>query len=309
MPKPAYAAPPRLDFKPLRAAVAVRETGTVTAAARRLGITQPALSRMIAALEAELGFALFTRDGRRLQPAPGAIWFLDQAAVTLTSAARLGDLAVAVRGGRILRLRIAAPTNLAQDVLPQALVGFARCWPDVDVEVLIRRRPEMLRALAGCEIDFALGVLPVGESHVKVRPFATTEAICMLPASHRLAHAVEVTPAMLAGETHIGLPEGSVLRHWVEDAFAAAGARYRCGFTVDSNLIAARLVAAGLGCSVIHPLAAGGLPPGVVQRPFRPALPLTYALLQRSDAGLDAVGNPLEAMLRQAAESGYVVSA
>ena len=55
---------PRLDLRVLRAAVAVRDAGSVTLAARRLGTSQPALSRLIATLEAELGFALFSRSGR-----------------------------------------------------------------------------------------------------------------------------------------------------------------------------------------------------------------------------------------------------
>src|SRR5688500_4566650 len=110
--------PPRFDLRLLRAAVAVREAGSVTAAAKRLGVTQPALSRLVAGLEAELGFALFTREGRQLRPAPTAMAFLDRAAAMLVGAERLGQLALAVRAGRCSVMRLAASPNLALGLLP-----------------------------------------------------------------------------------------------------------------------------------------------------------------------------------------------
>jgi DNA-binding transcriptional LysR family regulator len=293
--------PPRFDLRLLRAAVAVRDAGSVTAAAKRLGTTQPALSRLVAGLEAELGFALFTREGRRLRPAPAAAAFLDRAAAMLVGAERLGQLALAVRAGRCSVVRLAASPNLALGLLPRALARFAAAMPDVEVELRIRRRPELLRALAAGEIDFGLAVLPVGEAGLRVRPFATAEAVCLVPARHPLARARSVTPARLAESDMVVLPEGSILRRWVDDAFAAAGVVCRRRFTVDSAMMAAGLVGAGLGCAVVHPIEAPGLPPGLAARPFRPAIRFTYALLERADAGLARIADVLGAALRQSA--------
>ena len=66
------------------------------------------------------------------------------------------------------------------------------------------------------------------------------------------------------------------------------------------NLLAARLVAAGLGVAVMHPVTAGSLVEGVVSLPFRPALPFTYALLERADLGYGVLAQELEQALRQA---------
>lgn len=299
--------PPRFDLRLLRAAVAVRDAGSVTAAAKRLGTTQPALSRLVAGLEAELGFALFTREGRRLRPAPAAAAFLDRAAAALVGAERLGELALAVRAGRRSAVRLAASPNLALGLLPRALARFAAAMPDVEVELRIRRRPELLRALAAGEIDFGLAVLPVGEPGLRVRPFAAAEAVCLVPARDPLARARSVTPARLAESDMVVLPEGSILRRWVDDAFAAAGVACRRRFTVDSAMMAAGLVGAGLGCAVVHPVEAPGLPPGVAARPFRPAIRFSYALLHRVEAGLEKIAGALETALRQTAASGQGV--
>jgi DNA-binding transcriptional LysR family regulator len=293
--------PPRFDLRLLRAAVAVRDAGSVTAAARRLGITQPALSRLVASLEAELGFALFTREGRQLRPAPTAMAFLDRAAAMLVGAERLGQLALAVRAGRCSVVRLAASPNLALGLLPQALARFAGAMPDVEVELRIRRRPELLRALTAGEIDFGLAVLPVGQPGLQVRPFATAEAVCLVPAGHPLARARSVTPAQLVDSDMVVLPEGSILRRWVDDAFAAAGIACHRRFTVDSAMVAASLVGAGLGCAVMHPIEAPNLPPGVTVRPFRPAIGFTYAMLERADLGLQQIAEVLGAALQQSA--------
>lgn len=291
---------PRLDLRVLRAAVAVRDAGSVTLAARRLGTSQPALSRLIATLEAELGFALFSRSGRSLMPAPAAELFLSQAAATLAGTERLSQLALTIRAGRVAKVKIAAPTGLFHDVLPDALQRFATARPGVEIEAQIRRRREILQGLDSGAMDFGIAVLPVGQPGLTVRPFAETEAICLLPAAHPLAGAAAVTPADLAAFEHISLPDGSILRGWVEDTFAAAGVAYRRRITVDSNLLAARLVAAGLGVAVMHPVTAGSLVEGVVSLPFRPALPFTYALLERADLGYGVLAQELEQALRQA---------
>jgi len=291
---------PRLDLRLLRAAVAVRDAGSVTVAARRLGTSQPALSRLIATIEGELGFALFSRTGRTLKPAPAAELFLSQAAATLVGTERLGQLALTIRQGRLAKLKIAAPTNLFQEVLPGAVAHFAAARPGVEIEVQIRRRHEILQGLERGGIDFGIAVLPIGQPGLTVRPFAETEAVCLLPSDHSLAQRASITPADLSGLEQIGLPDGSILRGWVEDAFASAGVAYRRRFTVDSNHLASRLVAAGLGVAVIHPVAARDLPANVVSRPFRPALPFTYALLERADLSYGPLAQDLEDALRQA---------
>lgn len=289
---------PRLALNSLRAAVTVRDAGSVTEAARRLGTSQPVLSRLLAALEAELGFPLFSRAGRAVRPAPAAGLFLDQAAATLIGAERLGQLAIAIRAERVARVKLAGSTGLMQEVMPSALEHFARARPGVEIDLQIRRRHEILEALDRGAIDFGLVVLPVGQPGLTVRPFASAEAICLLPAGHPLATAASVTPADLGGQDQVCLPEGSLLRRWTEDVFAAAGVTAHRRVSVDSNLIAARLVAAGFGFAVTHPVRPANLPPEVVARPFRPALPFTYALVERTDIGLGGIARELEEALR-----------
>lgn len=292
---------PRLDLKLLRAAITIRDTGSVTSAAKRLGISQPALSRLISMLEAELGFSIFVRERRRLVPAQAGLIFLDQAGAMVTQAGRLAQLGAALRDGQRPAIRILAVPNLAFGVLQVALTRFASL--EIEVQVALRFRPDLLRELAAGEADFGLTVLPVGSDRLRVRPFSQARAICLLPRDHPAARRRVVVPTDLNGCDLAVLPEGAILQNWVDDAFSAAGATYRRRFTVDTATMAAGLVVAGLCCAVTHPVRSVQNDRGLVVRPFVPEIRLTYALLERRDAGLDLIGDALEAALREAAAS------
>lgn len=291
---------PRFDLRLLRAAVAVRDAGSVTAAARRLGTSQPALSRLLGQLEAEIGFDLFTRERRRLVSARRSAFFLDRAAAMVTEAERLRQLALALRNGQRSTIRILAVPNLALGLLQDAMTTFATRHPEMEIQVALRFRTDLLRELASGDADFGLSVLPVDMAGLRVRAFARTEAICLLPAGHPLTRRRFITPALLDGLDLAVLSEGAVLKQWQDEAFVAAGASYRRRFAVDSTLMAAGYVEAGLCCAIMHPLPASRIPAGVAVRPFRPAITLTYCLLERADAGLGTIADSLEAMLRQA---------
>lgn len=295
---------PRFDIRLMRAAVAVRDAGSVTAAARILGMGQPALSRLIAGLEAELGFRLFTRQGRRIQPLPAATDFLDHAAALQASAHRLGLLALDIRAGRRATIRIASLQNLALGPLQDALARFAERFENVEVQVQLRSREEIRRLLIRGECDFATVPLPMDVQGLRVRPFAEAEAVCLLRADHSLAEADWITPEMLDGADMIVLPDQSMLRPRIDAAFAASASSYRRRFTVDTNLMAARLVAAGLGVAIMQPLDRRLVPSKVVVRRFRPVIGFTYALVERLDGGFSVFGDALTEALRQEAASG-----
>lgn len=302
---------PRFDLRLLRAAVAVRDAGSVTAAARRLGISQPALSRLLAQLEAEIGFELFTRERRRLVPARRSALFLGRAAAMVTEAERMRQLALALRNGQRSTIRILGVPNLALGLLQDALTAFATTHPEMEMQVALRFRTDLLRELQSGEADFGLTVLPVDMAGLRARAFGRTEAVCLLPADHPLARRRAITPELLDGLDLAVLAEGAILKQWLDEAFVAAGASYRRRFVVDSSLMAAGYVEAGLCCAVMHPLPASRVPAGVVVRPFQPAIRLTYALLERADAGLGGIADALEGVLRlamAAIDAGAVVS-
>lgn len=153
-----------VELRELRAFVAVVEEGGVSAAARRLHLSQPALSQTVRALERELGVELLVRTSTGTSPTPAGRTLLDEATAVLARVDRLrAALTVHVApGGGVLRLGV--PLELPGGLLPAALRQFGAQWPHVRVQAAHASTAAQLAALAAAELDVALvRELPAGE--------------------------------------------------------------------------------------------------------------------------------------------------
>ena len=270
------------DTGQLRAALAVAEFGTVTRAADHIGLTQPAVTRLVAALEAEVGFPLFDRQRRRLTPSEAGRSFLEQAAGAMGELSRLGTLGEALRRGHPGVLRIAAVSALAHGLAPRLLAALLQCHPGLSIEVEELDRAHQIEGLRARHLDIGLVALPVGAPGLKVERIAESDAVCLLPEGHPLAGRAWLDPASLAGERFIGLREVRLLGQMVDDAFAEAGHSRDISVRVDGTPLMVSCVAGGLGLAITHRLSALALPRGVVARRFRPPITFGYAALTRS---------------------------
>lgn len=124
-----------MDLRHARTFVAVAELGTVSKAASRLHIAQPALSRQIKNLEQELGFKLFHRMGRRLVLTNEGEQFLGDCRGLLNYASALGDRAQLLRRGDTGTLRLAASPQFIEGVISGFLRQYAQRYPNVKVKL------------------------------------------------------------------------------------------------------------------------------------------------------------------------------
>jgi DNA-binding transcriptional LysR family regulator len=132
------------DWSHYRAFLAVLRNGTLSGAARDLGLTQPTLGRQIAELERQLGTALFIRSQRGLVPTDAA---RDIAPHAETMAAAAGSMIRAASGGAsdaVGIVRITASEIIGAEVLPSLLAGFRRANPGVTIELVLSNRVEDL---------------------------------------------------------------------------------------------------------------------------------------------------------------------
>lgn len=153
-----------MELRELRAFVAVVEEGGVSAAARRLHQSQPALSQTIRVLEREFGVELLVRTSTGVSPTAAGRTLLEEATAVLARVDRLREsLTVhAAPGGGVLRLGV--PLELPSRLLPAALGRFGEQWPQVRVQAAHGSSAAQLAALAAAELDVALvRELPAGE--------------------------------------------------------------------------------------------------------------------------------------------------
>lgn len=271
-----------LDLTQLRAGLAVRETGTVTGAAEKLGLSQPAVSRLVAALEAELGFVVFERSRKRLVLSERGRQFLDEAQSALRSMARLGVLAGELRRGNHGLLRVGAIAPLALGLLARAAAIHTHETPNVTIEIEVLGRERQLEELRAGRLDIALAAMPFSGAGLRVEPILEADAVCLLRADHPLARRAVIGPVDLADEALVlGRPE-SIVRQRFDDTFRQRNLVQKVASVADNTPLVVALVAFGVGVAVTHAFPQEALPRNVVTRGFRPRIPFIYAIVTQA---------------------------
>jgi DNA-binding transcriptional LysR family regulator len=174
-----------MDLDALRYFVALAECLSFSRAAERLAISQPALSRRMRDLEAELGAPLLNREGRRNSLTIAGAAFLPAARASLAEAER-GRRAVAeVLGARGGSLAVGSSPQTAATVLAPLLRQFRRRCPGVSLTVREAGALALIKLLEEGELDLA--VVPMDVPHtLVVRPFLTVQVMAVAPAGHPL---------------------------------------------------------------------------------------------------------------------------
>src|SRR5262245_12100965 len=184
-----------MDLRHARTFVTVAELGTVSKAAQRLRIAQPALSRQIGNLEQELGLKLFDRVGGRLLLTAEGEQLLNDCRVLLNYAGAVGERARLLRRGDTGLLKVAASPQVIEGVISYFLQRFAERYPDVQVKLIEVIGPE------------ALAVLERGEVHL-----AQQLARAVRPGDQRFAsHPLEPVDLLAACHPSLALGKGGAV--------------------------------------------------------------------------------------------------
>ncbi|RXT52671.1 hypothetical protein B6S44_18105 [Bosea sp. Tri-44] len=268
--------PPSLrELEVLQAMIATRKT---VAAAQMLGISQPAVSRALAALEAHVGRPLFSREGGRLVPTADAFALDAEAQPIFAALDRLNSWPGQAVQASVLR--IATPPTLAQFVLPPVLAEFRRLEPDVVANVEIDTSSTVITQVADRAVD--LGLVDMSASHIGIHGEVIREAVAhvLMPEDHPLAGREVLGPQDLADEPIIALARRFPERIKVERAFADAGVTLRLVGEGTAAVFVAEMVRQRVGLALLNPfpLTLGGMQ-GLVARRFAPAIAYRTMLL------------------------------
>src|SRR3954454_11048251 len=199
------------DLKQLRVLQAVGEAGSFSLAAERLDYTQPAVSKIVAALERDAGTTLIDRGIRPLRLTDAGEWLVRRAAAAYEQLAAAEAEVDAIRRLAGGTLRIATFPGAAFVV--HALQAFRRDHPDVAVTLVERGDPAVAtRELRSGDLDLAIlfrypEAGEVGEDGLELTPLLAAPMDVVLPVAHPLAARPRIGFADLAGEAWL-LPEG-----------------------------------------------------------------------------------------------------
>jgi DNA-binding transcriptional LysR family regulator len=293
-----------MNTRQMRYFLAVAETLHFRRAAESLHMTQPPLSMQIAALEEELGVALFVRDRRSVALTEAGESLLSDVRRILADVEAAGRRAVDTGLGRVGRLRVGFIGPAIDGPLPADLKAFGERRPGIALELTEKSTPELVELVRGGGLDAAVvrltGPGPDGLIH---RLYHREAYVLAVPAAHRLAGEAAVAPEMLDNEPLIMFPRAlnpALHDRWTA-LFARHGARLRVAQEVLTKHATVALVAAGLGLSPVPRSTADTGRRDVAFIPFGVAAPeLEFHLIARAGAH----GPALAAFLDQLAPEG-----
>lgn len=237
--------------------LAVAQTGGFSAGAKRMGISQPAVSMQMALLEKSLGLRLMDRKPRGI--------ILTDAGLTLVQYARrmaelfvqtenaMGDIRDLKQG----RLAIGASTTIGAYLLPVLLAAYRQAHPGVELSVRIANTAEVQQALLDGTLHLGFTEGSADHPDLAGRVFWKDHLVPIVPAEHPLTKRKRVTLAMVAREPLIIREVGSGTRTVLEQAAAKRGVPLKAILELASTEAIKAMVAAGAGVAVISALAAG----------------------------------------------------
>ncbi len=204
---------PGMEFRQLRYFVAVAEAGNISRAAKRLFLTQPALSRQIKTLEDEIGQCLLERQAHSIQLTPIGEVLLHEARELLQRAEQVLERVRAAGGA--LRLRVGYAPSLAAGILSAAVESFTQTHPNARVELFDLSTAEMLAGLESGKLDAALSVRQQDETRgLEWTPLVRAPWQLAVNRNHPLARRSRVTPAEVASEPLLVFCQRDYPEYW-----------------------------------------------------------------------------------------------
>ena len=238
-----------MTIRHMKIFTAVYQCRNITQAAKRLHMTQPAVTRAIQELERYYGVRLFERTNRRLTVTPcgermvGHALHIVETFDTLERELRNWD--------EIGVLRVGASVTLGNFLLPQAVERFEKLHPQIRVKAKISNREQLQQALLVNQLDLALVEGGATQEYLHTQCLARDRLVLVLPVGHPLEHQEPLRLGDLTNYPILLREEGSAGRDFLEHAFAVRGLTLDPAWESASTEALIRGVERGLGITLL----------------------------------------------------------
>lgn len=265
---------------------AILQTGSISAAAQLLHVSQPAVTKVLQHAELQLGFPLFLRVRGKLQPTPEAMALgaeVEKVTDSLQGVRRLAK-SLHLRPGQ--RMRIGAIPALALSLLPPAILQWRREYPDISCELSSDHSRELTQQLLMREIDVALTLSVPGHPGLTTQVLANGALVALASKGYwpedETSKPLPLTE--LAGAPLIGLSSTDPLASKLESYLENVDPPPLVTLSVQTYSLARSMVESGAGLTVIDPFTAlGASTTTTCIRTLTPPLPISLYALTRAD--------------------------
>lgn len=262
---------------------AVYRTGSVTAAAQIVNVTQPSISKTIRQLEELIGLKLFENVAGRVIPTSHLHALMPQIRRNLLDHSRIMSRIDDLRRGRSGLIRVATSPALV-DLHAEAALALKNEEPQADFDFMVATSTrEIVRLVASGEADVGTCQPSSGDVNINARPIILGQAVCIMPRSHRLAKKDVILPKDLMDENIISYPMTEPTAQRVFERFAEFGIILKNTIEVNWTIGACSFVNIGMGIAVSSSFVDIETNfPNLCARPIAPEIPVCVDMLTSS---------------------------
>ncbi len=239
-----------LTLRQIRIFLSASKHMSFTRAAEELHISAPAISLQIKEMEDDMGVHLFTRENRKVALTSAGEYFLLYARRVSSTLNEANTMMERFRGTQFRHLKIGM-VSTAEYFLPQMLAEFKKDYPNLQVRIEIRNRPQLIELLRDGEIDIALMGRPPKEIDTRVEPFASNPHVFIASPNNPLANKINILPEALTQFEIIAREPSSGTRSIMQNYFAEHHISPIVNMEMSSNEAIKQAVIADLGISFV----------------------------------------------------------
>ena len=241
----------KITFRQVDAFRIVVSTGTVTEAAVMLGISQPAVSRLISDFETAVDFQLFNRVGRVLEPTEEARLLVEEVRQAVSGMEHIKGVAKEIKQFGHARLMLATTPTFATLIAPDLIGQLAQLSPCAMVKLEIGSADDSIEWMVAQSYDFGITTSETVNPSFDSLIITNEDVYCVVPFGHPLAKNTQICAEELAGESFVSYVSTSRFRYKIDQFFASKKIDRRLQYETSTTEAICRLVGQGLGVSVV----------------------------------------------------------
>jgi DNA-binding transcriptional LysR family regulator len=266
------------NLRQIEAFKAMIESGTVSRAAQLLRVSQPAVSKLIAHLEADTGMELFDRERGRLRPNARGLRLYEEVDRIFAGLQQIERSLETIRREEQERLSVGVIPALSGSFICEVVGRFLRYHTGVHISLHSESSQLISERLSTRQFDVGIVSPRVPNVHLEQESLLEAPLVCIMPMDHHLTTKAQVGLEDLMNEPFIGFDISTYSRRLTDDIFDARGLRPKVVLEsrVASDICA--LVVEGLGVSLLHPLLATSVRGKVAVRRFLPPTSMDFRI-------------------------------
>jgi DNA-binding transcriptional LysR family regulator len=276
--------PRPLTLRQVEAFKAVIENGSISAAAKMVHISQPAMSKLIAHFEADTGLRLFDRVKGRLAPTECGMRLYERIDRIFAGVRQIESAVEAIRREEQGQIAIGVMPALAGSFIQRATSDFLKTFPDVFCSVHSLSSERIVDWLVTRKLDVGVVSARIDNPLVTLEPLMERPLVCIMAPDHPFAAKAEIKPQDLDKIPFVTFPTDTYAGRLIDSVLEDHGVKPRIVLISNVAPTLCEFVAAGLGVSLLHPLTLSGLEDRLTVRRFEPEILYDFKLCRRADS-------------------------